>query len=469
MSGGAREYDHWHFWATVVPEKFEALITLSIPQRDGPPKVIEKKLAPGRWYFQLQLKPQLGNPSANFELRIGEKEKETFDLPHQLGDRPETHPPITHLLNPGESARVLSRTLKSSTESVTLDVKLLARGINPNEKEKARLEPTKPLEGNATTASPPAAPAESGKTVAAPSLPEFKLMGDEVTADAMSRLADREWGTVTLYEAKFNGAIIERLRHAKSIRSLRLIGTGLSGQIPRLESVKGLVELDIVAPLNGRDLEAIGKMTHLERLNLPNELTVNVAGARELARLTNLKSLRLYSVDIDDTAFAELRTLVRLEELDLSHTRITDEGLTVIENMPHLKTLELHRHPAWYLKQQLTDACVRTILRLPELERLSLSGKITNAGLEQLVRSPKLKSLGLYATEISGDGLAALAQSKVEDLTLSEQQIGAVPDEALRHLKNCRALKRITVIGKFIHDHDQWQRALPKIGWSFIS
>ena len=298
-------------------------------------------------------------------------------------------------------------------------------------------------------------------------LPDIRLTGDEVTPEAIAKLADREWGTVTLADARFNGAIIERLRHVPSIRTLRLFGDGLSGQIPRLETVQGLVGLEINGALTGRDLEAIGRLTNLERLSLPHELTINVSGAREIAKLVQLKSLRLYNVNIDDASFVELRTLVRLEELDLTHTRITDEGLTTLVQMPLLRTLELHRHPGWYISQQLSDACLESIARLPELERLSLSGKITDAGLKQVARWPKLKSLSILNTEITGSGLAALADASIEHLTLASGQINE--DRDLEPLKKCRNLKSVMVIGQPRGDESRWPLVLPNLDWSFGS
>jgi beta-lactamase regulating signal transducer with metallopeptidase domain/tetratricopeptide (TPR) repeat protein len=312
-------------------------------------------------------------------------------------------------------------------------------------------------------------------------LPDVRLAGDEVTEQAIERLAGKALGTVTLADAKLSGAIVERLRHVASIRSLRLFGTGLSGQIPRLEHVPGLEELELGTPLLGRDLEAIGRLTNLKRLSLPQELTINVSGAREIARLTRLTSLRLYNVNIDDAAFVELRTLVGLTELDLTHTRITDEGLATIEKMPRLKVLELHRHPNWHTSQQLTDACLASIARLPELERLSLSGKITNDGLKQVARLPRLTSLMILSTDITADGLAALRDSSVESLILSTGQIGPVPAgigtkaallervPGLAHLSRCKKLKSVTVIGKPLDLGTDWTRLLPDIAWSFNS
>src|SRR5207244_2409672 len=114
----------------------------------------------------------------------------------------------------------------------------------------------------------------------------------------------------------------------------------------------------------------------LEHLKLPGELTINVSGAREIARLTQLKSLDLSQVNLDDASFIELKPLVLLEKLDLSHTRVTNEGLRLLAGMPRLKELSLTRHPDWLVKQQLTDACVPSLMRLKELETLTLSGKI---------------------------------------------------------------------------------------------
>lgn len=312
---------------------------------------------------------------------------------------------------------------------------------------------------------------------------DVRLQGVEVTPEAIAELAGREWDSVSLIGAEFNGEVIERLRHVASIRALQLTGDGLSGQVPRLENVPGLVSLQIGAPLRVRDLEAIGRLTQLERLSLPQELALTVTGAREIARLTNLKSLGLYNVDIDDASFAELGTLVNLEELDLSHTRITDDGLQVLARMPRLKSLELRRHPKWHIPQQISDACVPVICGLTELESLSLSGGVTNAGLVRIAALPRLKRLSIVSTEITGEGLAALEDSTVERLTLGSGQLGRLPpgiekDEdilrfmpGLDSIRRCRSLKSVHVIGEADPrvDFDIWQRLAPNVDWGASS
>lgn len=312
--------------------------------------------------------------------------------------------------------------------------------------------------------------------------PDITFKDSEVTGEAIGQLAGRDWGTVSLMDVQFDGEIIERLRHAGSIHTLRLYGEGLSGQLPRLEHVRGLVDLEIGAPLNGRDLEAIGNLTRLERLVLPQELALTVTGARQIARLTNLKSLGLYNVDVDDASFAELATLVNLEELDLSHTRITDEGLGVLAGMPRLKSLDLRRHPNWYIAEQISDACVPVIAGLSVLERLSLSGNVTDAGLARIAELPRLTHLSIANTRISRDGLAALVDSNVESLTINPGQLGYLPpgienDEdilrlmpGLDSIRKCRRLRHVHVHVNGEQapgdDSEVWQRLAPKVSWS---
>ncbi|MDR3639467.1 MAG: M56 family metallopeptidase [Isosphaeraceae bacterium] len=137
IDGGERAYDYWHTWNAAVPQGCEALVTLSIPQRTGPPRTIERTLSAGRQMVEFQLKPGRDAVTATLKLEVGDPRRpdgppagpETlnFDLPFPLGDRPAVRPPIVQTLSPGETARLLSRSLTNATDNVTIDVKLLAR------------------------------------------------------------------------------------------------------------------------------------------------------------------------------------------------------------------------------------------------------------------------------------------------------------------------------------------------------
>ncbi len=304
----------------------------------------------------------------------------------------------------------------------------------------------------------------------AESLPDLRLRDDEVTLDALNQLAGRHWDTVALSPAKFHAEMFTALNRAASIRTVRLSGPRVSGNIGRLKKVPGMSGLELYGPLEIRDLEAVGALTQLERLKLPQQMMLNVTGAKEIGKLHNLTSLRLYGVDIDDASFQELRTLIRLQELDLTHTRITDQGLTVLKDLPELKSLELYRHPAWHIKQQLTDACLPAIVQLKKLESLSISGEITDQGLEQIARLPALKRLSLLGTDIGPYGLAALADSKIECLAMRPHQVATIPVGGQElPLHRMKFLKSVLVNGQFgTLDYYETTKTYPGIGWTFI-
>ena len=125
--GGIYDYDHWHAWETVVPDQVEATAILTIPQTTGAPQVIKKKLPTGRSLLQLQVKPAADAESIDLVLQVG-KDKQALKAPHQLGAPFANEPPIVQVVNPGQSARLCSRLLKSSNELLTFDVELVTGG-----------------------------------------------------------------------------------------------------------------------------------------------------------------------------------------------------------------------------------------------------------------------------------------------------------------------------------------------------
>ncbi|MDP1797938.1 MAG: M56 family metallopeptidase [Planctomycetaceae bacterium] len=124
VEGGIREYDHWYAWEAAVPDQGNSVTVLTLPQRDGPAKVIEKKLAPGRHTVQLQAKPQDNGPGMQLKLWIDDDQKYDFDLPFALGEALANHPPIVNVLKPSESVRLVHRLLKDTTAALLFEIKL---------------------------------------------------------------------------------------------------------------------------------------------------------------------------------------------------------------------------------------------------------------------------------------------------------------------------------------------------------
>jgi beta-lactamase regulating signal transducer with metallopeptidase domain len=124
LSGGAREYDHWYGWNTVVPDKYEAIVRVSIPQAKGDPKVIEQELAAGRHTIQFQAKPSGDGLTAKLQLGYGKDVPiQKTDLPFKLGDQL-SRPAIVNVLDPQQSVRLVERPLQASKEALTLEVTL---------------------------------------------------------------------------------------------------------------------------------------------------------------------------------------------------------------------------------------------------------------------------------------------------------------------------------------------------------
>ncbi len=123
VEGGIREFDHWSAWEATVPDQGDSTVVLTIPQRDGPAKVIETKLTPGRHTVQLQAKAKDNGSGVELKLWIDDNQKLDFDLPFAFGDAFTNHPPIVHVLKPSESARLVHHLLKDTTAALLLEIK----------------------------------------------------------------------------------------------------------------------------------------------------------------------------------------------------------------------------------------------------------------------------------------------------------------------------------------------------------
>ena len=130
LLGGVGAYDHWYRWDAVVPEGYEAVVSVTIPQRgkqeNAPAKIVRQTLKAGRHMIQFQAKPTDDGSMAKLKLGYGKDQKiqTAATLSFSLDDPPAIHPPIVNTLNPNETVRLVTRTLKDCPEGLTLDVQL---------------------------------------------------------------------------------------------------------------------------------------------------------------------------------------------------------------------------------------------------------------------------------------------------------------------------------------------------------
>ncbi len=116
------------------------------------------------------------------------------------------------------------------------------------------------------------------------------------------------------------------------------------------------------------------------------------------------------------------------------------------------------------LAQDAPDEQLGYVLELPETKHLSLSKtRITDQGLERIIRGLTLFSLGLQHTPISDKGMQHLADPRaasLQDLDLSHT---AVTEEGLRHVTKLTALNQLNLRGTRIGDSLESIASLPSL------
>jgi hypothetical protein len=179
---------------------------------------------------------------------------------------------------------------------------------------------------------------------------------------------------------------------------------------------------------------------------------------------------------INDLEMVFLAELPELQKLDLSHTRISDEGMLHLKNAPKIRDLNLF-YSEWITDQGMTairdwkhlkrlnlrgtrvsDGTMAIVSRMTGLEALDIAHTpVTDNGLDQLITLVQLKELAIGGGRRSGDALAMLrmlptlthldlsgARPAPPDMGNRRGGGGTFPEEAARaiaELKDLRVLK----------------------------
>ena len=126
---------------------------------------------------------------------------------------------------------------------------------------------------------------------------------------------------------------------------------------------------------------------------------------RKLLLLPDLNYLDLSLTRITDQGMSEIKNLPGIVELSLYYAEyVTDEGLAAIKGWKHLKRLNVHG-------AKVSDTTLDHISGITTLESLNIgSAMITDVGLERLVSLPNLKELTIGGNKLGDAGLQALRQ-----------------------------------------------------------
>ncbi len=225
-----------------------------------------------------------------------------------------------------------------------------------------------------------------------------------------------------------------------SLRALRF--NGKNGQttigddgVKTLAACKSLklLALDELTFVGTDGLSALTRLTELEELYVAGTV-VDDDSCKLIAGFPKLKKLRLARNQVSDAGLDTLSVCSMLEELDLSEDALlTDTGMAHIAKLTALKKLNLWR-------VQISDEGALKLAPLTTLEWLNLDNtKLTDAGLPLLKNMKALIFLHLGSTQITAAGtdhlihLTALKDLKITRTALAASDAAVV--ELKQHLK----------------------------------
>ncbi|AWP17006.1 Hypothetical protein SMAX5B_010724 [Scophthalmus maximus] len=189
--------------------------------------------------------------------------------------------------------------------------------------------------------------------------------------------------------------------------SLSLAGIPVADGNHTLQIISGLKLTHLTLPgrhsVKDSGLAYLSDLSLLSELDLTDYTQVTDEGVKHLSTMIRLKRLSLSNTQVTDAGLPSLRGLQELQELCLDRTGVTSRGVAeLIVCLPHLQVLGL-------ASTQVGDTVVRRgVIRCNQLVKLNLSRtRITDNGLKFLKRM-HLTQVNLDGTGVSLIGIANL-------------------------------------------------------------
>lgn len=266
-----------------------------------------------------------------------------------------------------------------------------------------------------------------------PHLTELNLRRcSSLTADALARLKYvPQLERLHLLYTNIPDQGLEHLAVLKNLKVLDLRGCKQMGNagLKHLSGLTSLIDLKLRTPsVDNTGIAHLAGLVNLKYLALEDCGIDNkgMPSLEGLNKLTHFNAMRTYLGDeglksLSDNKLVDLRlrdTVVlgpgldfleasrpTLEYLDLSETRITNDGLAKVAPFTRLKTLSV-----W--NGSFDDSGVALLTGLTDLEDFDAQGcrLVTSASAEHFLKLPKLRVLNVAETGFDDDGLAQLAK-----------------------------------------------------------
>jgi Leucine-rich repeat (LRR) protein len=161
---------------------------------------------------------------------------------------------------------------------------------------------------------------------------------------------------------------LEALTNLKALEELYLAGTVVDDDSAKIiAGFPALKKLRLArTQISDLGLETLSTCSTLEDIDLSEDSLITNAGMAHLAKLTNLRKLNLWRVQISDDGVLMLAPLIRLEWLNLDNTKLSDAGLPALKNMNALTFLHLG-------STQITAAAAPSLIHLKSLKDLKVT------------------------------------------------------------------------------------------------
>jgi Leucine-rich repeat (LRR) protein len=161
-----------------------------------------------------------------------------------------------------------------------------------------------------------------------------------------------------------------------------------------------------------------------------------VGGGVERDSAGDIIALHLRGTWVTDVELLDVARLPKLERLDLSHTRITDEGLLHLKPAKQIQDLNL------FYAEQITDRGMSAIRDWKHLTKLNVRGtRIFDGTLAIVGGLAQLEWLDIAYTQLTDNGLDALVPlTRLKHLAIGRSKLTKSALEVLRLLPTLESL-----------------------------
>jgi len=283
---------------------------------------------------------------------------------------------------------------------------------------------------------------------AAGGLPHLRSLAlSEARLDTLAPLAGAALRHLSVREGELGEAAVAELSGLRTLERLDLHGTPVGDGIAEpLASLSSLQALDLEnTGVGDRTAAAVGGLAALRELVLART-SLGDAGVTALEPLSALRSLSLRGTQITSAALAHVPPVGELDmaftgvddlcshrdrlgeirALNLSGSRVGDEGTRCLTEFAHLATLSL-------TQTDIGDPTLSRVAELRGLRRLDVAGTgVGDPGIAKLRTLPNLRALDLSGLPITDASVEVLVALGLQFVALEGTGLGEAARERVR-------------------------------------